>query len=63
MLRATEFRIVSRVATGQDLCEGICAVIVDKENALRWRARRPDAVSDAGVERCSAPLGGELDLP
>jgi enoyl-CoA hydratase len=61
--RGTEFRIVSRVATGHDVYEGIRVVIVDKDNALRWRAPRLDAAGDAKVGRHFAPVPDELDLP
>ena len=59
----TEFRIVSRVATGHDFYEGIRAVIVDKDDSPAWRPPTLDAVSDADVERYFAPLAVELDLP
>jgi enoyl-CoA hydratase len=58
----TEFRIVSRVATGHDFYEGIRAVIVDKDHKPRWRPPTLDAVSDADVERYFAPVADELDL-
>jgi enoyl-CoA hydratase len=58
----TEFRIVSRVATGHDFYEGIRAVIVDKDYKPRWRPPTLDAVSDADVERYFAPVADELDL-
>ena len=58
----TEFRIVSRVATGHDFYEGIRAVIVDKDQTPRWRPPSLDAVSDAEVERHFAPIAAELDL-
>ena len=53
-----EFRIVSRIVYGHDFYEGVRAVIVDKDNAPRWRpasARR--GRRDAEVERHFAPLG------
>jgi enoyl-CoA hydratase len=59
----TEYRIVSRVVHGHDLYEGIRAVIVDKDQAPRWRPPALEAVSDAEVERHFAPLTGELALP
>jgi len=58
-----EFRIVSRVVYGHDFYEGIRAVIIDKDNAPRWRPANLDAVSDAEVERHFAPLAEELELP
>ena len=32
-----EFRIVSRIVYGHDFYEGVRAVIVDKDNAPRWK--------------------------
>lgn len=58
----TEFRVVSRVATGHDFYEGIRAVIVDKDQSPRWRPPTLDAVSDADVAGYFAPLNHELDL-
>jgi enoyl-CoA hydratase/carnithine racemase len=58
----SEFRIVSRVATGHDFYEGIRAVIVDKDNNPAWRPPTLDAVSDADIERYFAPVPAELDL-
>src|SRR5262249_14982599 len=58
-----EFRIVSRVVYGHDFYEGIRAVIIDKNNAPRWRPAALDAVSNAEVERHFAPLAQELALP
>jgi enoyl-CoA hydratase len=58
-----EFRIVSRLVYGDDFYEGIRAVIIDKDNAPRWRPATLDAVDDADVERHFAPLEKELELP
>jgi enoyl-CoA hydratase len=61
---ATEFRIVSRVIHGHDFYEGVRAVIVDKDNAPKWRPASLAEVSDAEVERHFAPLpGGEWQPP
>jgi enoyl-CoA hydratase/carnithine racemase len=59
-----EFRIVSRIVEGHDFYEGVRAVIVDKDNAPRWRPASLAEVSEAEVERHFAPLGArELALP
>jgi enoyl-CoA hydratase len=57
-----EMRIVSRIVYGHDFYEGVRAVIVDKDNAPRWRPETLAQVSDAEVERHFAPLGAELAL-
>jgi len=57
-----EFRIVSRVVYGHDLYEGVRAVIVDKDNAPRWKPDSLASVSAAEVERHFAPLEKELEL-
>jgi enoyl-CoA hydratase len=60
----TEFRIVSRVIHGHDFYEGVRAVIVDKDNAPRWRPASLADVADAEIARHFAPLGeGDLMLP
>jgi len=59
-----EFRIVSRIVEGHDFYEGVRAVIVDKDNAPRWRPASLAEVSAADIERHFAPLAqSELALP
>jgi enoyl-CoA hydratase len=59
-----EFRIVSRIVYGHDMYEGVRAVIIDKDNAPRWRPGTLAEVSDHEVARYFAPLpAGELMLP
>jgi enoyl-CoA hydratase len=59
----TEFRIVSRIIHGHDFYEGVRAVIVDKDNAPKWRPATLAEVTRAETERYFAALGsGELDL-
>jgi enoyl-CoA hydratase len=53
----TEFRIVSRIIHGEDFYEGVRAVIVDKDNAPRWRPAALDGVTRAEIGRHFAPLG------
>jgi enoyl-CoA hydratase/carnithine racemase len=60
----SEFRIVSRIVYGHDFYEGVRAVIVDKDNAPRWRPASLAEVAAAEVERHFAPLDAdELVLP
>jgi enoyl-CoA hydratase len=60
----TEFRIVSRVVHGHDFYEGVRAVIVDKDNAPRWRPSTLAEVSDAEIARHFAPPpGGDWAMP
>jgi enoyl-CoA hydratase len=60
----TEFRIVSRVIHGLDFYEGVRAVIVDKDNAPRWRPSTLGEVSDAEIARHFAALpGGDWTMP
>ena len=58
----TEFRIVSRIVRGNDLYEGIRAVIVDKDLSPRWQPPTLEAVGSAQVKQHFAPLAGELEL-
>jgi enoyl-CoA hydratase len=56
---AHEFRIVSRIVYGHDFYEGVRAVIIDKDNAPRWKPDSLDAVTAADIERHFAPLGAD----
>jgi enoyl-CoA hydratase len=56
---AMEFRIVSRIARGHDFYEGVRAVIVDKDNAPRWKPATLAEVSDADVAGHFASLDAD----
>jgi enoyl-CoA hydratase len=58
-----EYRIVSRIIYRHDFYEGVRAVIIDKDNAPRWKPERLAQVEDADVESYFAPLDAELELP
>jgi enoyl-CoA hydratase len=58
-----EWRIVSRVAYGEDFYEGIRAVIIDKDNRPHWRPASLAEVTPAEVDRHFAPVAQELALP
>ena len=59
---AVELRIVARIARGHDFYEGVRALIIDKDNAPRWRPGPGEAVPRADVEAYFAPLPDELEL-
>lgn len=59
----TEWRVTQRLALTHDFAEGVRAVIVDKDNAPKWRPESVEAVDAATVDGFFAPLdGGDLDL-
>ncbi|WP_059411814.1 enoyl-CoA hydratase/isomerase family protein [Cupriavidus basilensis] len=45
-----ELGVVSRAFTQGDFIEGVRALIVDKDNAPRWRVQAPEAVGEATVQ-------------
>jgi enoyl-CoA hydratase len=58
-----EWRIANRCAAGHDFYEGVRALLIDKDNAPRWKPAGLAEVSDEDVAAYFAPLpGGELDL-
>ena len=52
-----EYRMVNRIVAGHDFYEGVRAVIIDKDNAPKWRPAELSDVSDADVDAYFAPLG------
>jgi len=57
-----EFRIVSRVARGHDFYEGVRAIIIDKDNAPRWRPRPGEPIPESAVAAYFAPLPADEEL-
>lgn len=56
-----EFRLVQRFMAGHDFYEGIRALLVDKDNAPRWKPASLSHVDDAAIDAMFAPLeNGEL---
>lgn len=53
----TEFRIVSRIAHGHDFYEGVRAVVIDKDQAPRWRPSSLSEIDPAAIAAYFAPLG------
>jgi enoyl-CoA hydratase len=56
-----EYRIVCRIAEGNDFYEGVRAVIIDKDNAPRWRPAVVEDIDMAAVARHFEPLADDLD--
>jgi len=54
---ALEYRLTQHVLVGHDFFEGIRAVLVDKDNAPRWRPDCLDAVTSSAIESHFASLG------
>jgi enoyl-CoA hydratase len=56
----TEFRIVNRIARGENFYEGIRAAVLDKDNAPRWNPPTLAQVSADAVAAHFEPLAEEL---
>ena len=52
-----EYRMSSRILSGSDFYEGVRAVIVDKDNAPKWRPATLAEVTDKAIDAYFAPLG------
>lgn len=57
-----EYRIVSRIARGDDFYEGVRAVIIDKDQAPLWSPPRLEDVTAAAVATHFAPLPDDLSF-
>ena len=51
-----EYRLSQHLMAAHDFFEGVRAVVIDKDQAPRWRPARLEEVSDAAVEEYFAPL-------
>ena len=59
-----DYRLGCQFLTGDDLYEGVRAVLIDKDGAAKWRPGSLSEVSQDMVDRYfSAPEGGDLHLP
>jgi enoyl-CoA hydratase len=52
-----EYRLSQHLMAAHDFFEGVRAVVIDKDQAPRWRPARLEEVSDSAVEEYFAPLG------
>ncbi len=57
-----EYRLAARFFRGDDLFEGIRAVVIDKDGAPKWQPDSLAAVSDSEVAAYFEPVPGEPDF-
>ena len=57
-----DYRIVSRICLGHDFYEGVRAVIVDKDNAPKWRPAPGESIEPAAIDAYFAPLPEREEL-
>ena len=58
-----EYRLSQFCMAGHDFFEGVRAVVIDKDNAPRWRPATLAEVSEAEIDRAFRPLGDrDLDF-
>ena len=57
-----EYRLVRRFMSDHDFFEGVRAVLVDKDNAPKWRPATLAEVTPAMVDAYFAPFSGEPEL-
>ena len=59
-----EYRIAARAVMAHDFCEGVRAVLIDKDGKPRWQPASLAAVTDGDIAGYFADLGArELNLP
>jgi enoyl-CoA hydratase len=58
---AMEYRIGARVVGRHDFIEGVRAVIIDKDNAPRWKPDTAEGVTDAMLDEIFAPLPADQE--
>ncbi|MDE0779323.1 MAG: enoyl-CoA hydratase/isomerase family protein [Alphaproteobacteria bacterium] len=57
-----EYRMAFRIYRGNDLFEGIRAVVIDKDGVPKWQPDSLDAVSDADIDEYFVPVSDEPDF-
>ena len=57
-----EYRISQGCMRGHDFFEGVRALIVEKDNAPKWRPARLEDVTPAMVEAHFAPVANDLEF-
>jgi enoyl-CoA hydratase len=56
-----EYRLAVRCTTGHDFPEGVRAILIDKDNAPRWRPDRLEALDRAAIDAYFAPFADPRD--
>ena len=57
-----EYRIVNRIFSGHDFFEGTRAVVIDKDQAPKWKPARLAEIDPADIERYFEPIDEELPV-
>jgi len=58
---AVEMRIAAHIVVSHDFAEGVRAVIIDKDNAPRWRPPTLEGVTDTLLDAVFAPLSSDQE--
>ncbi len=59
-----EYRLIERFVKGHDFYEGVRAVVIDKDQAPKWKPATLAEMRAGDVDEYFAPLGAnELTLP
>ncbi|MDB5460297.1 MAG: enoyl-CoA hydratase [Caulobacteraceae bacterium] len=58
---ALEFRLACRMIAAHDFQEGVRAVVIDKDNAPRWRPARLEDVSEQSLDALFAPFTDQAE--
>ena len=56
-----EYAVAAHIVQRPDFAEGVRAVLVDKDNAPRWKPATPEGVTDHMIDRIFAPLDAESE--
>lgn len=57
-----EYRMACRVLEGNELAEGVRAVLIDKDNKPNWKPAKLDEVKDADIQAYFQPLPYNMEL-
>ncbi|MGZ3256727.1 MAG: enoyl-CoA hydratase/isomerase family protein, partial [Croceibacterium sp.] len=56
-----EYRLAARMMLRPDFAEGVRAVLIDKDNTLRWNPATPEGVTAEMLDEIFAPLSEDAE--